>query len=355
VIRVFAQRPSTVFCDGLFQIIVTGPSRRAVFLLRRHTEGRSSSFLRRCWSFFKNQIILVSMKFLSVVPRKCARDLPYPRRYLAITSHEQVKARRLKKLIQSLIVSQRSSFKEETKTILDVAIVRYLSLVFEPAGIEPEDQYVPRKNLTIESFTQGDCRILFRFARHHLRVLCRLLNFPRWMYFANRSKMRGEEVFLRGLYELAGGDNQHKIAKVFGGDYSLQSRAFHSFIHHIYLHFEHLVHNNLEWWWENGFFAESARAIGKKMGPIQGVGNMIAFFIDCNCLPLSVTGGGPAEGGANAARWSEAIQRAFYNGWKSVHGLKHQTVDLAHGFTVDMMGPTSFLEAYLTQSEYRNI
>jgi hypothetical protein len=52
-------------------------------------------------------------------------------------------------------------------------------------------------------------------------------------------------------------------------------------------------------------------------------------------------GGGPAEGGANAARWDANIQRAFYNGWKSKNGLKHQTFDDAYGFTMDCYGPTS--------------
>jgi hypothetical protein len=40
-------------------------------------------------------------------------------------------------------------------------------------------------------------------------------------------------------------------------------------------------------------------------------------------------------------RWSENIQRSFYNAWKSHHGLKHQTVDNALGFTVDMTSPSS--------------
>ena len=49
------------------------------------------------------------------------------------------------------------------------------------------------------------------------------------------------------------------------------------------------------------------------------------YFIDCKCSPTSVVGGGPAEDGANAARWDVEVNRAFYNGWKSGHGLKHQT------------------------------
>ena len=40
-------------------------------------------------------------------------------------------------------------------------------------------------------------------------------------------------------------------------------------------------------------------------------------------------------------RWNTEIHEAFYNGWKSLNGLKHQTVNNAGGFTEDIFGPTS--------------
>ena len=103
--------------------------------------------------------------------------------------------------------------------------------------------------------------------------------------------------------------------------------------------------DNLFWWHRNGFFKKSAEAIGKKMGV---VGNLVAHFIDCNCQETSIPGGGPAEGGANAARWDDDIQRAFYNGWKSIHGIKHQTIENAFGFCEDLHGPESVRENDLT-------
>ena len=51
----------------------------------------------------------------------------------------------------------------------------------------------------------------------------------------------GEEVFLRGLYELAGGDVKHKVAREFGRDHTSQSRVFDAFIDHVYDKFHHLV------------------------------------------------------------------------------------------------------------------
>jgi hypothetical protein len=92
---------------------------------------------------------------------------------------------------------------------------------------------------------------------------------------------------------------------------------------------------------KNGFFEKSALAIGMKMNLDSNDKNLVALMINCNCLETSVVGGGPTENGANAARWDDTIQRSFYNGWKSIHGLKHQTVDNAYGLTVDMCGPTT--------------
>ena len=160
--------------------------------------------------------------------------------------------------------------------------------------------------------------------------------------------MPGEEVFLRGMYELVNGATKHVIAAtVFGRDWTAQSRAFKWFILHMFNTFSHLITNNLDWWNRNGLIEHSKRAIYAKMisaSPILGmIDDVLNFccFMDCNCLESSRVGGGPSEGGANAMRWSDELQRAFYNGWKSIHGLKHQTVDGATGHTWDIYGPTS--------------
>ena len=159
--------------------------------------------------------------------------------------------------------------------------------------------------------------------------------------------MSGKEVLLRGLYELVSGSPQFTTCEaVFGRDQSQQSRAFKFFINHIYDNFLFLVTDNLQWWNDKGFFAESNAAIKAKLEELgldfDDVNQCdVGFFLDCNCMESSRVAGGPREDGPDAERWVDIIQRAFYNGWKSIHGLKHQTLDLAHGFTIDMFGPTS--------------
>jgi len=69
--------------------------------------------------------------------------------------------------------------------------------------------------------------------------------------------------------------------------------------------------------------------------------NVLAYFV---IIPAGSRRGTLCQifkDGPDADRWDNDIQRAFYNGWKSIHGLKHQTVDNAYGMTIDMHGPTS--------------
>jgi len=157
--------------------------------------------------------------------------------------------------------------------------------------------------------------------------------------------MSGQEVFLRGLYELVSGEDQFNICEnVFGSDQSTQSRAFKFFVNHIFENFYYLLTDNLNWWYEKGFIKKSQTAINNKLLELgmtygNGMESPVFGFIDCNCMETCRVGGGPS--GTDTERWDDNIQRAFYNGWKSVHGLKHQTVDLAYGLTIDMYGPTS--------------
>ena len=63
--------------------------------------------------------------------------------------------------------------------------------------------------------------------------------------------------------------------------------------------------------------------------------NQYVGFIDCNyCIVRTDRpGGGPFDDGPRSFRWSNDVQRSFYNGRKSIHSLKHQTVNNALGFT----------------------
>jgi hypothetical protein len=213
-------------------------------------------------------------------------------------------------------------------------------------------RYIDRRR-GLDSFDEIDCWTFFKCRKTDISRFYAVLRFPDRCVLDNGINMSGEEVFCRGMYELVSGEDQHNIAKnVFGRDQSAQSRAFTFFIDHIYETHLYLLTDNLEWWFNNGYVDESREAIQKKMEALGFLfdddHNMVGILIDCNCLQTSRVAGGPRGDGEAADRWDCNIQRAFYNGWKSIHGLKHQTCDLAHGFTIFLYGPTSLRRNDLT-------
>lgn len=284
--------------------------------------------------------------------RKPKKKLNVRMRHRALSSNEQVRL----KLVQKAIIAVSLTKRDDKKYVLTRLSSLYLSILLEDIDELDRDELVEtRQNYrrTLASFGASDLHIATKFTRNQCIQLIDLLRFPQRCVLSNRIAMSGEEVFLRGLYELSTGMNQELIAScVFGREGSSQCRAFSYFINHIYDNFHHLVHDNLAWYFRNGLAKQSAVAIGARSDIPD---NLVAFFIDCNCLQTSVCGGGPSEDGANAARWDEAISRAFYNGWKSVNGLKHQTINDAFGICVDMCGPTSLRRNDLTVLRMSNI
>ena len=216
----------------------------------------------------------------------------------------------------------------------------------------------PPTMISISDYNDSECDLLFRFKKAELLELYKLLRFPYKVRFSNRVTLSGEEIMLRGLYEMNSRDTQYKISRHFGRCWTMQSRAWSFFVDHMYTEHKHLVHDSLHWWYRNNLLQASSKAVWEKIqekliksGKERLTGNdpfNTGLFIDCNCFETSRPGGGPTDEGPESMRWLDEVQRAFYNGWKSMHGLKHQTVDNAFGMTVDMRGPTSLRKHDLT-------
>jgi hypothetical protein len=209
----------------------------------------------------------------------------------------------------------------------------YAYLRFDLYG--PLERSIRLNRGMICNLSDSYCKQFFRFSQQHLQLLFTALSFPISVTLNNRSVFTGEELFLRGLYELSTGETQNSIAEhVFGRHASDQSRAFIWFCQFMYETYSHLLFDNLLWWKQ--FMSYSYNKIQSKIGidcPYK-----VALFIDCNCSAICAPGSGPRTDGS---RWDKDIQRSLYNAWKSFHGIKYQTVDNAFGMTVDLTGPYS--------------
>ena len=89
-------------------------------------------------------------------------------------------------------------------------------------------------------------------------------------------------------------------------------------------------------------FAEKVRAKLQAKGVFFEPGSFRVFgFTDNTMNATCRPGGGPTRTGEDAPRNDPMIQRAWYNGWKKLHGMKWQTVDLPNGMNMHVWGPVS--------------
>ena len=133
------------------------------------------------------------------------------------------------------------------KRVITAITLKYIHTKYElPNEISPSSS---RRYLTIDRFSMSNCWNFFEFRKEDLHTIHLLLKLPRRCRLSNVSILPGEEVLLRGLYELISGEDQYNIAEnVFGGDQSLQSRVFAYFIDFIFARCKKLMTDNMEWW-----------------------------------------------------------------------------------------------------------
>ena len=87
-----------------------------------------------------------------------------------------------------------------------------------------------RGGISLESMTSMFLKEFLRFRKEDLSRLFISLKFSDKVVLDNRSTMSGEELFLRGLYELGAGDKKTIVAETFGHHLSDQRRAFNYFM-----------------------------------------------------------------------------------------------------------------------------
>ena len=280
-----------------------------------------------------------------------ARNLNIRKRFLAITKEERIRAEFWKKLALIFLLKSRAvllqsrtnvAYAEEFKNRARIAFLRYIQIAYEPDDfkLEPPQRLV----INISVFDESFCMKYFKFKKTDLFRLLNGLRFSKKCHLENRSTLPGEEVLLRGIYQMVNGTKQFDMAEgVFGRDQSQQSRAFKYFIDYVYDNFAHLVNDNLDWWHRNGYIAASQRAIESRLQNLgldvdnAGISGA-AYFLGCNSVDYHRTGASPRDCTSNSSLLEDEAQLPFLNRGKSIHGWKFQALDIAHGFTIDFYG-----------------
>lgn len=190
-----------------------------------------------------------------------------------------------------------------------------LSTVIKP-------KHIPR---TILSFSDVECRLLFRFQQNDLFRLMRVFRIPNEVRLESRYLFYGEEVLLFSLHRFAHGFTYEMDCIIlFGREHSQWSRAFHWFIQHMMSNFIHLLKRNLEHWLPHfPYFSECIRMKLEEKTNLQFAPQQfrVIGFVDDNVTKTCRPGGGPTRPGINAPRNNNYLQMAFYNGWKNIMEL----------------------------------
>ena len=89
--------------------------------------------------------------------------------------------------------------------------VKYFSIICEDCDNSEPAEKPERKDVTVDSFKPSTAKLFFNFKKDDLSRLIDLFKFPEYCILENGSKMKGEQLFLRGLFELRTGDNQERM------------------------------------------------------------------------------------------------------------------------------------------------
>jgi len=168
-----------------------------------------------------------------------------------------------------------------------------------------------------------------------------------------RRKFEMEEVLLVSLTRLSYPKRWADVTERFPNrDRWALKRMFYWFLNFMIDNWGYLLLNNLEWWAPS--FGDCASTIRSKLMTLPNVnyrqfhphpnddnGFCIFSFIDNTMFAFSRPGGGPVRGGEQSERNDKLIQQAWWTGWKKLHGMKWQTVDLPNGMNLHVWGPVS--------------
>ena len=209
-----------------------------------------------------------------------------------------------------------------------------------------------RLNRGIDSFTDEQIKNDFHFQnRDQLRMVFRCFRIPQKITLDNGCVVSGEEAFLVTVFRMAWPRKLTQIEGIFGRDYSLWSRVINFMLNFMVDWWSYLLFDNMTFWLPylalmHSNIVDKIRSLGynydiRLLGLDLDTQHHIFGFIDNTITATCRPAGGPADDGINARRLDALIQRAFYTGWKKLHGLKLQSIDLPNGMTFHAYGPIS--------------
>lgn len=237
--------------------------------------------------------------------------------------------------------------KNKVKKIIIDELTRLMTVQVQP--VAGRRQWKPLQR-TFADFGASMISSLFRFrSTQDLQRLMDGFQLPQNIK-AKSYVFSGQEVLMISLLRLSFPLRWLEVAMHFPGRsrQSLQA-AFYWFLEFMIQRWGYLLLNNMSYWLDH--MQGSAEAIRDKLQNLSVVGHRqfhppcnaeqggfaIFAFID-NTMVAMCRPGGPSTNGERA---DPLMQRAWWTGWKKLHGMKWQTVTMANGMDFNVWGPAS--------------
>jgi len=297
------------------------------------------------------------MDSASYEKKPAKKKIYYRKRSFGMSSLDRTEVKEISKVmrdVQNLMLHAMDDSGSDMDELLEDLSDLQDHLAEEIRGLEEVDPKIKdplpligRTYRTIDSFEDTEIRQLFRFEnKDQLHRLLIGFRFPKEIKSTVGNKFSGEEVLLCGIYRLHSvnvlGDAGWQA--IFGMVQSVATMACTLFFEYMWKWWSYLLFDHVRFWISRiPVMAEAIRLIKlEQLGCFFPPGTFRVFaFIDNTMNATCRPGGGPARDGAHAPRNDPEIQRAWYNGWKKVHGLKWQTIDLPNGTNLKVDGPFS--------------
>ena len=237
-------------------------------------------------------------------------------------------------------------------------LIRRHKIVSVPKELEEKLPRIRNLRRTIDSFSDEEIPVYFRFrSKEQLHRLMRGFQIPMQVKLPKTGNVfEGEELLLIGLYRLHRPTtlSEGGFKLIFGMGHTAVSMAFNAFLDFIVDKWSYIITDNMDFWLP--YLPDCAQAIRDKcvekgcyFPDARSPGGLrVAAFIDNTMNATCRPGGGPARDGRDAPRNDPLIQRAWYSGWKKLHGMKYQTIDMPNGMNLHVWGPISVRHNDLT-------
>ena len=270
-----------------------------------------------------------------MLPRRKQRLMAVRERHFGLNAKEVHSIKKLKKSRRKLVILAALGMSLRSEAAKRVGRMSFVLAMLKTRALIRMSLYPANslltidstnKNITIDRYTDENCKKFFRFRRTSLLALFEKLNFPPTMRVTGSISWPSQHGFLVFLYLAHKGTNLSDVQEMFGRTYDQISRINVTTITWIYNNHRDLVQNNL------GFYSDkldryavsiSRKLIADAKGPTPGI---IPRIVDNICGFLDGTVLDIARPYRN-----NNIQNSFYSGYHRSHNLNYQAIVFPDG------------------------